>query len=436
MVDGANGIVGVVIVGSDHNGDPGGPLVDHRHGDVVLGQWGENVVDDADPVAHPLADNHGDGVVIDPFEPVRVDGFLDFVGDGIDQLVVNQVAVEDDGDVIDPGWHVFIGDVVFSKDLQDAKGKPGLLVQQVLVEVEGREVLAADNPGDNVARLEALVGNDQGAGFLRVLGVLDVDRDVAFDRGDQGLVMEDREAGVGEFPHLPVGHPADRLRVVDDVRVSRIDRVDVGEVLVQVGVQAPGQDRPGDVGAAPGEGRNVAGQGDAVETREDQELALLGRELVEETVCLGDHTGVVRRPGDPNPGHRWGDEAGLVAQVLEDQGHQLGVGAFPVSLEGGQEVIIVRVLAIGQVAQTVDNRLQLVIGQVEVVGNCLVTDHDLVEHVVIRLLVDHPLGIFDQQIGHLNIVGIPLAGRGGDDHPTLGIGRNNLDCLGKSLAIS
>ena len=402
---------------------------------MIVGQGGQDIVDHPNSVAHPLADDHGDGVVIEPLEPVGVNRLLDLVGDGVDQLVVNQVPVQDDGDVVNPGRHVLVRDVVLGQDLQDPQGETGLLVEQVFVEVEGREVLATDDPGDNVARLEVLVGDDQGAGLLGVVGVLDVDWHVPLDGWNQGLVMEDREAGVGELPHLAVGHLADWLGVVDHPRIGRVDGVDVSEVLVQIGVQSPGQDCPGDVRAAPGEGGDMAGQGDAVEARKDQELTLLGRELVQQAVGLGNHAGVVGRPGYPDSRGRRGDEAGLVAQVVENQGHQLGIRPFAMGLEGGQEVVVVRVVSIGQVPQAVEDGGQLLFRQVEVVGDGPVTVADLLEDIIAGLALDHQLGVLDQEVGHLDVTGVPLAGGGGDDHPSLGIIRDNLDCLGETIPV-
>ena len=81
--------------------------------------------------------------------------------------------------------------------------------------------------------------------------VFDVDGNLPLNSRNQGLIVENRKAGIGKLTHLTVGHRADRLRIVDYVWISGEDCIHVGKVFIQSRVKAPGQDRAGNVRAAP-----------------------------------------------------------------------------------------------------------------------------------------------------------------------------------------
>ena len=97
------------------------------------------------------------------------------------------------------------------------------------------------------------------AGLARVVRVADVDRDSRTDRWNDSVVGEDAKASVGKLAHFAVGHRGNALfHLGNDARINRIDRVDIGEVLVNVGTHGRREDRARDVGAAARERRNLA----------------------------------------------------------------------------------------------------------------------------------------------------------------------------------
>ena len=98
--------------------------------------------------------------------------------------------------------------------------------------IPGLVVFAPSDPGDDVLWLKALFRYDHRSRLLRGVGVFNVNRHLALNCRNQGLVLKDRKAGVGKFPHLPVGHLTNWLRVVHDVGVSGVNGVHVGEVFV------------------------------------------------------------------------------------------------------------------------------------------------------------------------------------------------------------
>ena len=63
--------------------------------------------------------------------------------------------------------------------------------------------------------------------------------------------------------------------MVDYGWVGGENRVNVGKVLIEIGMEAPGKNSPGNVRAASGESSNVASQGIAIKAREDQFLVRL-----------------------------------------------------------------------------------------------------------------------------------------------------------------
>ena len=113
------------------------------------------------------------------------------------------------------------------------------------------------------------------AGGIRVVGVLDVDTDTGGDDRNDGLIVENGEAGVRQFAHLAVGQRVDGARVVDNLRVDRVNGGDVGEVFVEVDVKAAGEDGAGNVTAAAGKSGVIAILVVGKEARYDDDFAFL-----------------------------------------------------------------------------------------------------------------------------------------------------------------
>ena len=140
-----------------------------------------------------------------------------------------------------------------------------------LLHVHGDEVALAGDAGDEVLVLaDARLLADDRALVLGTVGVLDLDGDVDLAHREDGLLLEDGGAHVGELAHLVEGDAADRARVVDDARVGGEEAGDVRPVLIEAGVDAPGEDGARDVAAAALEELDLAVDGRAVEAGEHE----------------------------------------------------------------------------------------------------------------------------------------------------------------------
>jgi hypothetical protein len=118
------------------------------------------------------------------------------------------------------------------------------------------------------------------SGPVGMVGVADVDRDAGAEGRHDGLVVEDPEARVGELAHLAVGHLADAVADLrHESRIDGVDRVDVREVLVAVGLERGGEDRPRDVGTTAREGGHGAVARHAEESGEDDDCLRLRGQL-------------------------------------------------------------------------------------------------------------------------------------------------------------
>ena len=78
--------------------------------------------------------------------------------------------------------------------------------------------------------------------------------------------MQDACAHVRKLAQLLVGNARNGLGLGNNTRIGRIETRDVGPVLVQIGAQALGQNRAGNIAAATVEQLNLALTRRAVET--------------------------------------------------------------------------------------------------------------------------------------------------------------------------
>ena len=113
--------------------------------------------------------------------------------------------------------------------------------------------------------------HDACARSLRVVGVFYDDRDAGVENGFERLVVEYGEAGIGKLAHLAVGDFVDGDGVFHQRWIGDEDGVDIGEVLVYLGVNGGGENSSGNIGAAAREGYDFAGGGIAEETGKDRD---------------------------------------------------------------------------------------------------------------------------------------------------------------------
>lgn len=111
---------------------------------------------------------------------------------------------------------------------------------------------------------------NEGARVLRPVGVQNVNGDVAFLDREDCFFMEHAGAHVGELPEFGVGNVGDFVGVVHDGGICHQEAGDISPVLIHVRVHGIGQDRTGDVAAAPGEHLDPSVGSGAVETWEHE----------------------------------------------------------------------------------------------------------------------------------------------------------------------
>ena len=182
---------------------------------------------------------------------------------------------------------MLVGNVLVLEDLEKPPAKADLAVHQVLFDDNVAEAVRArdadDGSGDDAPRLL-----DHRAGLARVVRVADVDRNPRPHRRYHRVVVEHAEARVGELAHLAVGHRGDALlHVGNDAGIYRVDRVDVGEVLVDVGAHGRCEDRARNVGAAARERRDLAVLRVAEEAGVDHDSLEVGERARERRVAVG-----------------------------------------------------------------------------------------------------------------------------------------------------
>ena len=168
---------------------------------------------------------------------------------------------------VDTGGHVLDGNVIALEDRKRTAHKADTGLGAVAGNVDGDKAALAGHAGNDGLRLALIscLAND-GAGVLRRIGVLDDQRNACLAHGEHGLLVQDTCAHVRKLAQLLVGNARNGLSLGNNTRISRIEARDVGPVLVQIGAQALGQNRAGNIAAATVEQLNLALTRRAVET--------------------------------------------------------------------------------------------------------------------------------------------------------------------------
>ena len=261
------------------------------------------------------------------------------------------------------------------------------------------EVLLAGDAGDDgvaLVRLDALP--DDGARLVGVVGVEDGDGDVGLADREDGLLVQDARAHVGELVHLVERDAADGARARHDARVGREEAGHIGPVLVEVGVERTGHDGARNVAAAAAEEPHVALGGGAVEARQ-HEAALAHHEVVDAVAgTLHVECAVVVEA------HVVGRVGKRKAQVLA---HELGGEVLAsahdvlggVALDAGRELVELLCHGIGEAELGLDAHEALLD----------VLEKGRAVNVVGAVRVDEV-----EQVGDLVVLGVALAG--GRDH--------------------
>ena len=216
---------------------------------------------------------------------------------------------------VDAGGHVLNGDVIALEDRKRTAHKADAGLGTVTGDVDGDKTAFAGHAGNDglCLTLVSRLAND-GAGVLRRVGVLDDQRNTGLAHGEHGLLVQDACTHVRKLAQLLVGNAGNGLSLGNNTRIGRIEARNVGPVLVQVGAQALGQDRTGNIAAAAVEQLDLALTRRAVETGHDKAalLAVLLHQLggavhAERTVVMERH-----------------DRRGIQERQAQVLGHQAG----------------------------------------------------------------------------------------------------------------
>ena len=168
---------------------------------------------------------------------------------------------------VDAGGHMLDGNVIALEDRKRTAHKANAGLGAVAGHVDGDKAALAGHAGNDGLRL-ALVSRlaNDGTGVLRRIGVLDDQRNTRLAHGEHGLLVQDTCAHVRKLAQLLVGNARNGLSLGNNTRIGRIEARDIGPVLVQIGAQALGQNRAGNIAAATVEQLDLALTRRAVET--------------------------------------------------------------------------------------------------------------------------------------------------------------------------
>ena len=356
----AHSLVDVLLV--DDAGDLDGRGADHVQVDAEVGQRLEHLGGDAGVAAHTGADQAdlGDlrvGVVLSCAE--LLDDLLERLvggGDVLDRDRARDVAVAALAGVLDDGVDVDVGVGQRGEDASRDARPVGDSAQRDLGLVGG----VADGPDDGLFQLlfdvhsVASVG-DPGALDVREAGA-HVDGDVVLARVLDRAQGEHLRAAGGHLEHLVVGDGVQLARLRHEARVGGVDAVDVRVDLADRRRECVRQRHGGRVGTAAAERGDVLLGRDALETGDEDDLAVVHGLLDARRVDVEDARLHVHRIGD-DAGLRAREAHGVVAEAVDGHGQQGAADAFA----GGEEHVH---LAFGRVGSDLAGELEELVGGV------------------------------------------------------------------------
>ena len=164
---------------------------------------------------------------------------------------------------------MFQRNLVFRQNIQHVAAEADLAVHQVLVDIDRSEVLLAGDTGNGIRRqfLISTVRNDHCARFFRSVGVADIDRNACGTYRKDRCFMQYRCTHIGQLPQFGIGDRANHCRIVHNAGVCHQETGNVCPVLVQRSLYRTGYDRTGHVAAAAGERLDIAVCSAAIEAR-------------------------------------------------------------------------------------------------------------------------------------------------------------------------
>ena len=232
-------------------------MVEHPDIDPLSRQGGGDPGGDADGPAQAQSDHRDQGDILDDRDVVRMELLLKGTDDFL-QLVFDGFLLDDHGEGVDAGGYVVEADPQILQDGQGPADESDLAVHHALVNVDDREGLLAGDAGQDPPVVIGGLGGDDGAGILRGVGVADVDGDAGLADREDGLLVEDARAHVGQLPQLHIGNVFDRSWIIDDPGVGHQKAGHIRPVLIDRGPGRPGDQGAGHIRAAPGQDAHLA----------------------------------------------------------------------------------------------------------------------------------------------------------------------------------
>ena len=257
-------------------------------------------------------------------------------------------------------------------------------------------------------------GHDHGACILGRIGIADIDGDTGSTDGEHRILMENGSAHVGQLAQFLIGDVLNGMRCIHQSGISCQHTGDIRPVLIQACTHCQCHNGTGQIGAAAGEGVDIAiGQG-PVETgnhsilqigQSSGELAV-GLLCVERTVGIEGHIVCRIHKGEAQIGRN-----DLGVEVLAAACHIVTVGlCFQMGADHSDLAIHIEVNA-----QFSDDIGKAVSDLSEDIGKIILGSSLIVAGI--------------QQIRDLDIITAALAGCGSDHVSSVGVGADDIHSL-------
>ena len=168
---------------------------------------------------------------------------------------------------VDSGGHMLDADSVILKGLQNLAAEADLRVHHILGDQYGTEILLSGNSRDGIAGFLAGALHNPCAVILRLVRILDVDRNALVTHRDDGILVQNARTHIGKLAKLLIGNGADRRRRIHNSRICHKESGHIRPVFIDADVTGPRNNGACDVRASAGEGFHLSVKATAIEAR-------------------------------------------------------------------------------------------------------------------------------------------------------------------------
>ena len=321
---------------------------------------------------------------------------------------------------VDSGGHVLNRDAVVLESLQNLAAEADLGIHHVLGDQNRAEILFAGNACDGVAGLLAGALHNPGSVILRLVRVLDVDRNAFMANRENGIFVQNAGTHVRQLAQLLVSDGMNGNRIVHDPRIRHQEPGHIRPVLVDADMAGTCHDGAGDIRSAAGEGFHLSVCAAPVKSRNDR-IFQPGKLLF----------GLFLRPGliQLTVLVKKDDLRRVHEREAEVLCHDVSVQI----LAAGSRVITVRLVL--QICLNGPELLLQRILQPESLNDFIVAGLNLAERIREILSFRRKIIAAVQKIRHLSVSGKPLSGRRGHHIDSARVRVNNRADLLELLCI-